>query len=96
MMQRSARAADGATIFGYRVGDPERYGVVEFDAAGKVLSIEEKPAHPRSNWAVIGLYFYDGEVEMARPWMTLVPWPVTEAAAIDSAPGGSRCQCSIR
>ncbi len=62
MMRRSAARRDGATIFGYRVGDPERYGVVEFDAAGKVLSIEEKPARPRSNWAVIGLYFYDGEV----------------------------------
>ena len=53
-------------IFGYRVGDPERYGVVEFDAAGKALSIEEKPAQPRSNWAVIGLYFYDGEVVKHR------------------------------
>ncbi len=71
MMQRSAARRSGATIFGYRVGDPERYGVVEFDAAGKALSIEEKPAHPRSNWAVIGLYFYDGEVvkhaEALRP-----------------------------
>ncbi len=71
MMQRSAARRSGATIFGYRVGDPERYGVVEFDAAGNALSIEEKPAHPRSNWAVIGLYFYDGAVvkhaEALRP-----------------------------
>ncbi|MGO8917774.1 MAG: glucose-1-phosphate thymidylyltransferase RfbA [Stellaceae bacterium] len=62
MMRRSAARPSGATVFGYRVGDPERYGVVEFDAAGKALSIEEKPARPRSNWAVIGLYFYDSEV----------------------------------
>jgi glucose-1-phosphate thymidylyltransferase len=62
MMRRSAVRQDGATLFGYRVGDPERYGVVEFDAAGTVLSIEEKPRQPKSNWAVIGLYFYDGAV----------------------------------
>jgi glucose-1-phosphate thymidylyltransferase len=62
MMRRSAARPEGATLFGYRVGDPERYGVVEFDAAGKVLSIEEKPRRPRSPWAVIGLYFYDGDV----------------------------------
>ena len=62
MMRRSARRRGGATLFGYRVGDPERYGVVEFDAAGKALSLDEKPARPRSNWAVIGLYFYDGDV----------------------------------
>ena len=62
MMRRSAARATGATVFGYRVGDPERYGVVEFDAAGKALSIEEKPQKPRSQWAVIGLYFYDREV----------------------------------
>ncbi len=62
MMRRSAARRNGATLFGYRVGDPERYGVVEFDPAGTVLSLEEKPPRPRSNWAVIGLYFYDGEV----------------------------------
>ncbi len=62
MMRRSAARRVGATLFAYRVGDPERYGVVEFDAAGNALSIEEKPQRPRSHWAVIGLYFYDGEV----------------------------------
>lgn len=53
---------DGATIFGYRVTDPERYGIVEFDTSGKVLSIEEKPSKPKSNYAVPGLYIYDNEV----------------------------------
>jgi glucose-1-phosphate thymidylyltransferase len=52
----------GATVFGYRVRDPARFGVVEFDAAGKVMSIEEKPTKPRSDWALAGLYFFDGRV----------------------------------
>ena len=66
MLQKAvADAGDGkATIFGYWVSDPERYGVAEFDAAGKCLSIEEKPAHPKSNYAVVGLYFYPNEVVM--------------------------------
>jgi glucose-1-phosphate thymidylyltransferase len=60
---RSAVARQtGATVFGYQVRDPERYGVVEFDADGRVVGIEEKPAHPRSSYAVTGLYFYDNRV----------------------------------
>lgn len=61
-VQRSAAATGGATIFGYHVRDPERYGVAEVDEEGRVLSIEEKPSHPRSHYAVTGLYFYDNEV----------------------------------
>jgi glucose-1-phosphate thymidylyltransferase len=62
LMKRAAARATGASVFGYHVTDPERYGVVEFDAAGRAVSIEEKPAVPKSNWAVTGLYFYDAEV----------------------------------
>nr|WP_093189663.1 glucose-1-phosphate thymidylyltransferase RfbA [Thiocapsa sp. KS1] len=60
---RAAGARErGATVFGYYVSDPERYGVAEFDAAGHVLSLEEKPSKPKSNWAVTGIYFYDNQV----------------------------------
>jgi len=61
-LQRAASLTEGATVFAYRVRDPERYGVVEFSSDGKVLGLEEKPAQPRSNYAVTGLYFYDGTV----------------------------------
>jgi glucose-1-phosphate thymidylyltransferase len=66
-LQSVARQHDGATIFAYHVKDPERYGVVEFDGSGKAMSIEEKPADPKSPYAVVGLYFYDNEVvDIAR------------------------------
>ncbi len=62
LLRRAAGQTQGATVFGYYVKDPERYGVVEFDRAGKVVGIEEKPAAPRSSYAVTGLYFYDNQV----------------------------------
>lgn len=66
-MQRAALRPEGATVFAYQVRDPERYGVVEFDLSGRVIGLEEKPTHPRSTWAVTGLYFYDARVvELAR------------------------------
>ena len=59
---RNAEAGKGATVFGYYVDDPERFGIVEFDRDGKAVSIEEKPEHPKSNYCVTGLYFYDNRV----------------------------------
>ena len=60
VLQRASAREQGATVFGYWVRDPERYGVAEFDASGKVIGLEEKPSNPRSHYAVTGLYFYDG------------------------------------
>ena len=62
LLQRADARQDGATVFGYWVRDPERYGVAEFDADGKVIGLEEKPVNPKSNYAVTGMYFYDARV----------------------------------
>ncbi|HUE87904.1 MAG TPA: glucose-1-phosphate thymidylyltransferase RfbA [Vicinamibacterales bacterium] len=67
VLRQAGARASGATVFAYRVKDPERYGVVEFDSERRVLSIEEKPRAPKSSWAVTGLYFYDNQVvQLAR------------------------------
>jgi glucose-1-phosphate thymidylyltransferase len=67
LLEKTTQLKDGACVFAYHVNDPDRYGVVEFDHSGKVLTLEEKPKNPRSNWAVAGLYFYDSRVvEIAK------------------------------
>jgi len=67
LLQKAAGKTDGATVFGYYVDDPERFGVVEFDTGGQAISLEEKPENPKSNYAVTGLYFYDNKcVEYAK------------------------------
>jgi glucose-1-phosphate thymidylyltransferase len=62
VLRSAAQRENGATVFGYTVRDPQRYGVVEFDSEGRAVNIEEKPERPRSSWAVTGLYFYDNDV----------------------------------
>ena len=73
LLRRADARSDGATVFGYWVRDPERYGVAEFDAAGKVVGLEEKPPRPKSNYAVTGLYFYDGRASDFAAGLTPSP-----------------------
>lgn len=81
LLKNAEGQPNGATVFAYHVQDPERYGVAEFDAQGQVLSLEEKPAQPKSNYAVTGLYFYDGQVvDMAK---SLQPSPRGELEITD-------------
>jgi glucose-1-phosphate thymidylyltransferase len=81
LLERADARQTGATVFAYHVSDPERYGVAEFDTSGKVISLEEKPASPKSNYAVTGLYFYDQQVsKLAR---SLKPSPRGELEITD-------------
>ena len=82
MLREASAAREGATVFGYYVNDPERYGIVEFDSGHRVLSIEEKPSNPKSNYAVVGLYFYDNEV--VRIARDLDPSPVESWRSLTS------------
>jgi glucose-1-phosphate thymidylyltransferase len=80
-LKAASEDKSGATVFGYHVKDPERFGVVEFDQAGRVISIEEKPLQPKSNYAITGLYFYDNDViEIAK---SIIPSPRGELEITD-------------
>ncbi|KQQ88169.1 glucose-1-phosphate thymidylyltransferase RfbA [Aureimonas sp. Leaf324] len=99
LLRAAAGKSQGASVFAYHVNDPERYGVVAFDKAGRATTIEEKPAEPASNWAVTGLYFYDGRAsELAR---SLKPSPrgeleITDLNRIYLEEGSLSVQCMGR
>jgi len=85
ILEEADRRVVGATIFGYRVRDPERYGVAELDAEGRVIGIEEKPARPRSSYAVTGLYFYDNQVVEIAAGLEPSPRGEYEITAVNQA-----------
>jgi len=83
ILRETAKKEHGATVFGYKVPDPQRYGVVEFDKNNQVLSIEEKPSKPKSNYAVVGLYFYDNQVTEIAKGLKPSPPPRNEIEITD-------------
>ena len=98
VLRRAAAQTVGATVFGYYVRDPERYGVAEFDADGRVLSLDEKPKQPKSNYAVTGLYFYDGQASDYAA--ALKPSPrgeleITDLNKVYPEHGQLRCEPSL-
>lgn len=85
MLRQAARRSQGATVFGYQVKDPERFGIVAFDGYGKATSIEEKPLQPKSNYAVTGLYFYDNDVVRIAKQIQPSPRGELEITSINQA-----------